>query len=651
MSDPNSVVFKLCIEPTPLQTELARAAQLDIHQKGYDKCKDLETLEERKTAEGKAYRHYKVEPADPLVRLASFNLKSKLAKEYAQELKSLRLGDGSGSTLECKVVLAGDATTMLTRKEESHLAQAAIVAPATRWLCGKREYSWIQTGDVMQSTETPGVGDLWLCVGWVWQSSNRSFFHYQWSRKGKLPPAHCILIRMLSVVSYIAEFQAGIVTDPVDLDSFDVASLHFDDVDTCLWMKWWHEFFPQFPHSRYTRLSITLIPPLTLLQSVRLCEFANGCYDWLCAKKGVGLWTLRQPALKPLVPGAVMGYKYPPAPSLFLTPTGQLPEEEEDEVQEVQPPPPPPAPPLKKRTLSAADLPTAETKEKKRKKTGGASSPFAGSSLAGSERGSESQVPSAMGMLQEIRSLLKKDDSLAEKRHALCHTNLMAAIAKQFQNLEKVQVEGLTALQNDLLKALAEAVASAQGGTGNVADSFSASATSSMLATVTSVVVETMKAAQEAFHDKLNYNSAVMLDDIRSQTEDVHSAVVVAQESLSTTLSDQVDNVTSDLNTLREEVQSLRELVTAAVATRAPITPVPSFRRHPSVDRTTTTGIPQGQHHTGTTSTSTAALFAGGPQPAALSTGPTSSASGAQVGGAFTRGGKAGSTAKERSKK
>lgn len=658
MSDAQSVVYKLCVDPMPLQTPFENSDQLDIGHRGYDKCKDLEEVEDRKTDNGKAFRHKKVEPTDPLVRLALFNLKSKLGKQsYCQEVRSLQLGDGSGDTLECKVVLAGDEKTTLSREEEATLVQAAIVAPATRWLCGKQQYSWFQTGDVMQTCEHPGVGDLWLCVGWVWGSSHRSLFHYKWDKKGKLPTSHCIMVRLLSVVSYIAEFEQQIVTDPIDLDSFDTASLHFDAVDTCLWVNWWDDFFPLFPHARYiaTPMSITLMMLLALPQPpVRLCEFANGCYDWLCEKKGVGTWTLRLPCPKPIAEDAAMTYKYPPDPGLFLTPSGPVDEEEEegnDEVQEI-PPPPPKAPPLKKRSLTTAELKSEGMKggSKKKKKTSGTSSPPPGSSVGGSELG-EGTGASAMSILQEIRTLLKKDDSNAEKRHALCHTNLMAAIAKQFQSLEKVHMDSLTTLQNDLIKALTDVVDSSQGSGGsNVSQSFSSSATTTMLATVTTVVVEKMQEAHKLFHEKLNYNSTVMLDDIRAQTDTVHAAVAHAQDDLSKSLGEQVESVTDDVNTLREEVQSLREMVTAALATRGPAGPVPSFRRQTSTGTTSSyppvgaiaswnrgiVGVPQGNTPSPTTGTTTSAdLFAGGP-PVFTSDPPPSSA--AEGGGVTTRG-------------
>lgn len=254
MPDPQSAVYKLCIEPMQLQTAVEAAANLDIVHHAYNKCKNSEETEERKTDNGKAFRHKKIEPTDLLVRLAAFNLKSKLAKSYSQEMMSLQLGDGSGDTLQCKVTLAGDATTKLTKDGESGLVQAAIVAPATRWLCGRSMYSWFQTGDVMQTSDTPGVGDMWLCVGWVWLSSHRSFFHYKWANKGKLPTQHIVMIRLISVVSYIEQFEQGIIADRIDLDAFDTATLHFDDVDSCLWVNWWDAFFPRFPHSRYTPL-------------------------------------------------------------------------------------------------------------------------------------------------------------------------------------------------------------------------------------------------------------------------------------------------------------------------------------------------------------------------------------------------------------
>ena len=243
-------VYELCIDPLPMATSTSDAAGLDIVHSCYKKLSALEADEDRKEDGGKAFRHIKVEPRDPLVRLAMWNLKSKLKQEgYCQEVMSLQLEDGSGEVLECTVVPDKEGRK-LTKPEESALVQAALVAPATRWLCTHSRYSWCQTGDVVQTNESPGVADLWLVVGWVWLSPHRSFFHYIWGKKGKLPSCHCVMVRLLSVVSYIAQFEEGIITEKLNLDDFDVASLHFDAIDTTLWMSWWDELFPLFPHTR-----------------------------------------------------------------------------------------------------------------------------------------------------------------------------------------------------------------------------------------------------------------------------------------------------------------------------------------------------------------------------------------------------------------
>ena len=307
----------------------------------------------------------------------------------------------------------------------------------------------------------------------------------------------------------------------------------------------------------------------------------------------MGLWTLRLPCPKPLKDEVLEKYKYQPDPGLFAPVTVPSEDEENDDddggVEEVPPPPPlPPSTSTKKRKATSVKAEESRKKGKapvgKKQKGSGSGSPAPESSgsVVGSEHSTEVQLPIAVmsSLLQEILHLLK-DGSPADKRHALCHTNMMAAMSKQFQHLERVYGESLATLEGDLIASLTEAVAEKMKGSLSTTTTATPTDTTALVNAVTSVVVEKLQAAQTSFHQKINYNSTVMLDDIRQQTQSVHGAVAHSTQDIAQAVGDRIDAVANDVAEIREEMQSMRELVSASLVTRAQVVP-PTFRRHPA---------------------------------------------------------------------